>query len=209
MSSRVRVTVPGTTANIGPGFDCLGAALTLYNHVTLTRLNSGSGVPLIQVQGLGAERVSCDRTNLVYRAFEHFYTETDQAVPSVQLEIELGVPLARGLGSSATAIIAGLVGANALAPQTIPTDQLLQLAIALEGHPDNVVPALLGGCRLTASGTVTSWEICDVAWHPDLVAVVAIPDFELSTQAARQVLPSQYSRADAIFNVAHLGLLIR
>jgi homoserine kinase len=88
--------------------------------------------------------------------------------------------------------------------------EVMQLAIELEGHPDNVVPALLGGCRLAASNTPSgSWEICDIPWHPDMVPVVAIPDFELSTAEARQVLPSEYSRADAIFNAAHLGLLVR
>jgi homoserine kinase len=86
----------------------------------------------------------------------------------------------------------------------------MQLAIELEGHPDNVVPALLGGCRLAASNTPSgSWEICDIPWHPDIVPVVAIPDFELSTAEARKVLPADYNRADAIFNAAHLGLLVR
>ncbi len=84
----------------------------------------------------------------------------------------------------------------------------MELAIAMEGHPDNVVPALLGGCRLAATSD-TGWEICDVPWHQDVVPVVAIPDFELSTKEARRVLPTQVSRADAIFNTAHLGLLLR
>jgi len=88
--------------------------------------------------------------------------------------------------------------------------EVMQLAIELEGHPDNVVPALLGGCRLAASQVPGgSWEICDIPWHPNIVPVVAIPDFELSTAEARRVLPADYSRADAIFNAAHLGLLVR
>jgi homoserine kinase len=84
----------------------------------------------------------------------------------------------------------------------------MELAIEMEGHPDNVVPALLGGCRLAATRG-TAWEICDIDWHPDVVPVIAIPNFELSTAAARQVLPTSYSRADAIFNIAHLGMLLR
>ncbi len=84
----------------------------------------------------------------------------------------------------------------------------MELAIAMEGHPDNVVPALLGGCRLAASSG-TGWEICDVPWHENVVPVAAIPDFELSTSEARRVLPTEVSRADAIFNTAHLGLLLR
>jgi homoserine kinase len=87
----------------------------------------------------------------------------------------------------------------------------MKLAIAMEGHPDNVVPALLGGCRLAATGeeVLKAWEICDIPWHSEIVPVVAIPDFELSTQQARSVLPTEFSRADAIFNMAHLGLLLR
>jgi homoserine kinase len=144
----------------------------------------------------------------------------------VQIEIHLGVPLARGLGSSATAIVGGLVGANQLAGTPLDERQVMELAIALEGHPDNVVPALLGGCRLAArglgneplrhgesreeeGGSFGGWEICDVPWHRGVVPVVAIPDFELSTREARRVLPTEVSRADAIFNTAHLGLLLR
>ena len=85
----------------------------------------------------------------------------------------------------------------------------MHMAIAIEGHPDNVVPALIGGCRLAATGVSTGWEVCEISWHPNVVPIVAIPAFELSTKLARQVLPETYSRADAIFNVAHLGLLLR
>ncbi|NET43721.1 homoserine kinase, partial [Okeania sp. SIO2B3] len=113
-----------------------------------------------------------------------------------------------GLGSSATAIVGGLLGANQLAGHPLSQTEVMNLAIAIEGHPDNVVPALLGGCCLTAS-TPTGWEVCDIPWHSDIVPVVAIPDFELSTAEARRVLPTEYSRADAIFNAAHLGILLR
>ncbi|MEQ8957375.1 MAG: homoserine kinase, partial [Coleofasciculus sp. C2-GNP5-27] len=117
----------------------------------------------------------------------------------------------RGLGSSATAIVGGLVGANQLAGEPLSQTEVMQLAIALEGHPDNVVPALWGGCCLAVrgDGVLKEWEICDIPWHDQIVPVVAIPNFELSTQQARQVLPTEVSRADAIFNLAHFGLLIR
>jgi homoserine kinase len=145
----------------------------------------------------------------VYQAFLKFYQHIAQAPPPVKIEIQLGVPLARGLGSSATAIVGGLVGANQLAGSPLDQAQVMELAIALEGHPDNVVPALLGGCRLAATKESNEWEICDVPWHESIVPVVAIPDFELSTEKARRVLPERVSRADAIFNTAHLGLLLR
>jgi homoserine kinase len=161
------------------------------------------------VSGEEAERVKTDSSNLVYQAFVKLYDRLNQSPPPIQIDIQLGVPLARGLGSSATAIVGGLVGANTLAGSPLTQDAIMQMAVEIEGHPDNVVPALLGGCRLAATGINTDWEICEIPWHSQVVPIVAIPDFELSTQEARRVLPSSYSRADAIFNTAHLGLLLR
>jgi homoserine kinase len=211
---RVTVIVPATTANLGPGFDCLGAALRLYNEFSFSRAESGEIA--IAVTGSEAKRVSTDRYNLAYKAAVKLYQHLEQTLPPIKIEIKLGVPLARGLGSSATAIVGGLVGANLLAGEPLSQSEVMALAIAMEGHPDNVVPALLGGCRLAATNVETrhgaslhGWEICDIPWHEDIVPVVAIPDFELSTAQARQVLPTDYSRADAIFNTAHLGLLLR
>ncbi|MEH1848631.1 MAG: homoserine kinase [Nostoc sp.] len=203
--SGVTVTVPATTANLGPGFDCIGVALKLYNEFKFTRQEGGL---TIHVTGTEAQRVQTDESNLLYQAFVKFYQHIEQTPPTVKIEIKLGVPLARGLGSSATAIVGGLVAANQLEGAPISQSQVMELAIAIEGHPDNVVPALLGGCRLAATSGA-GWEICDVPWHKDVVPIVAIPNFELSTKEARGVLPTQVSRADAIFNTAHLGLLLR
>ena len=270
--STITVTVPATTANLGPGFDCIGAALSLYNSFQFSRIAPSATEKLkITVTGQEAAKVKIDESNLAYVAFVTLYDRLNQSPPPVAIHIDMQVPLARGLGSSATAIIGGLVGANELAGAPLSQVEVMQLAIELEGHPDNVVPALLGGCRLAASNTPPqpplskgglreelpltkgglreefplsevepelppqpplskgglreespltpplskggqgggSWEICDIPWHPDIVPVVAIPDFELSTADARQVLPADYSRADAIFNAAHLGLLVR
>ncbi|WP_315791012.1 homoserine kinase [Fischerella sp. JS2] len=226
----VSVIVPATTANLGPGFDCIGAALTLYNEFKFTRVDLSpyqggeTAKVIITVTGAEAERVQTDEGNLLYQAFVKLYQHLGQTPPPIEIEIKLGVPLARGLGSSATAIVGGLVGANVLVGKPLSQSQVMELAIAMEGHPDNVVPALLGGCRLAATGVEVEppytqsgfpkgrrqeWEICEVPWCENIVPVVAIPDFELSTKEARQVLPSQVSRADAIFNTAHLGLLLR
>ncbi len=198
------VQVPATTANIGPGFDCLGAALTLYNQFKFTL----SETTTITVTGGEAHKVSTDKTNLLYQSFLRLYQHLEQTPPPVAIEIELGVPLARGLGSSATAIIGGLVGANELAGKPLSTQQLSNLAIAIEGHPDNVVPALGGNCVLSVA-TENSWQITPINWHSQITPVLAIPDFELSTEAARAVLPPQVSYSDAIFNISRLGLLIR
>ena len=224
-ASTVSVTVPATTANLGPGFDCIGAALTLYNCFKFTSLESESVPVSMQVSGWEADKVKTDQSNLVYQAFVKFYQHIGKTAPSVQIEISMDVPLARGLGSSATAIVGGLVGANQLAGAPLSQTEVMELAIAMEGHPDNVVPALLGGCRLAAmdlinepqrrrerreeKGEIEGWVVCNVAWNQGVIPVVAIPDFELSTAEARAVLPTQVSRADAIFNTAHLGLLLR
>ena len=256
-TSTVTVTVPATTANLGPGFDCIGAALSLYNRFQFSRLEPSATEKLkITVTGKEVAKVKTDDSNLAYQAFIKLYGYLNQSPPPVAIHIDMQVPLARGLGSSATAIIGGLVGANELAGKPLSQVEVIQLAIELEGHPDNVVPALLGGCRLAASnappqplrskggltegfplreaglteqspldldaeilpspplskggqGGGSSWEICDIPWYPNIVPVVAIPDFELSTAEARKVLPADYSRADAIFNAAHLGLLVR
>lgn len=198
------VTVPATTANLGAGFDCIGAALTLYNQVTF----SPSDRLQITVTGEEADRVSGDENNLIYQSFVKFYQHIQQTPPPVAIAIKLGVPLARGLGSSATAIVGGLVGANQMAGSPLSLSEIMELAIAIEGHPDNVVPALIGNCQLSV-GEAGNWQICEIPWHGDIVAVLAIPDFELSTEEARSVLPKSIDRADAIFNIAHMGLLIR
>jgi homoserine kinase len=207
--STVTISVPATTANLGPGFDCLGAALTLHNHFTFSLTTNDASPITITAVGEEADRVQTDTTNLAYQSFLQLYQTIQQPVPAVQIDIQLGVPLARGLGSSATAIVAGLVGANVLTGSLLTPEEVMQQAIAMEGHPDNVVPALLGGCRLAATNLDGGWEICEIPWHTDVAAVVAIPNFELSTAEARRVLPDRYSRADAIFNAAHLGLLVR
>lgn len=206
--STVSISVPATTANLGPGFDCIGAALTLYNEFKFTRLTSSDAGVKITVSGIEADRVNTDDSNLAYQSFLKLYQHLNETPPAVEIEIKLAVPLARGLGSSATAIVGGLVGANQLAGSPLDKNEIMKIAIAIEGHPDNVVPAFIGGCRLAASSN-NDWEICDIPWHGDIVPVVAIPDFELSTAEARRVLPTEYSRADAIFNIAHLGLLVR
>jgi homoserine kinase len=202
------VTVPATTANLGPGFDCIGAALTLYNHFTFSARPDAPKPVTIRVKGTDRTKVSLGEDNLLYKSFVKLYKQIDRVPPPVEIEIDPGVPLSRGLGSSATAIVGGLIGANRCAGFPLSVEAIRDLAIAIEGHPDNVVPSLLGNCQLSA-GDGERWEICPVSWLPSIVPVVAIPDFELSTAKARAVLPRQISRQDAIFNVSRLGFLLK
>lgn len=209
MTPPFTVTVPATTANLGPGFDCLGAALSLHNRFSFSLQSETDEAEMaIAVRGEEADRVTTDGTNLVAQVFGKLFDTLGRQPPVVKLEIELGVPLARGLGSSATAIVGGLLGANHLAGNPLSLQELMQMAIALEGHPDNVVPALLGGCQLAAADE-EDWLLSEVAWHSQVIPVVAIPDFELSTAQARRVLPDRYSREDAIFNTTRLALLVK
>lgn len=202
------VSVPATTANIGPGFDCLGAALTRYNRFTFTS-TPGQAALKIEITGLDCDHVATDASNLAYIAFCEYFQRRALPVPPLQLQIALNVPLARGLGSSSTAIVGGILGADALAGFSLSSAELAQLATDLEGHPDNVVPALLGGCRLATVNDQKEGTLCEVPWHPDIVPIVVVPAFEVSTAKARQVLPQQYSRADAVYTIGHLGLLLR
>ena len=205
--SEVTVIVPATTANLGVGFDCLGAALSMYNEFRFATVE-GERDLTITVTGEEADKVSRDRSNLVYQSFLKVYEKLDRNPPSVKIDIKLGVPFARGLGSSATAIVGGLIGANELAGKPLSQEEIRDMAIAIEGHPDNVVPAYLGNCLLSI-GEPGNWQICEIPWHSGIIPVVAIPDFELSTEEARKVLPTTISRSDAIFNISRMGLLLR
>ncbi len=207
MSDEVTVIVPATTANLGVGFDCLGAALTMYNEFHFVKV-AGEENLTITVTGDEADKVSEDSSNLVYQSFCKVYQKLNLSPPSVKIDIKLGVPFARGLGSSATAIVGGLIGANELAGKPLTTTEIRNMAIAIEGHPDNVVPAYLGNCCLSI-GEPENWQICEIPWHSEVIPVVAIPNFELSTEAARKVLPTSISRSDAIFNISRMGLLLR
>ena len=205
--NQVTVSVPATTANLGVGFDCIGAALSMANEFTFTEVNTNSKLK-INVTGDEAYKVSTKENNLIYQAFLRLYQQIGKTPPNIELDIRLEVPLSRGLGSSATAIVGGLLGANALARNPLDRAEIMEMAIAIEGHPDNVVPALLGNCQLSV-GSASSWQICSIPWHQDIIPVVAIPNFELSTKEARSVLPQKYSRSDAIFNISRMGLLLR
>ncbi|MEN9568692.1 MAG: hypothetical protein RLZZ69_3888 [Cyanobacteriota bacterium] len=205
--NKVTVNVPATTANIGVGFDCLGAALTMANEFQFLVVDTDTKLKII-VEGEEADKVGLGENNLIYRSLVQFYQHIQQTPPHLEITIKLGVPLSRGLGSSATAIVGGLLGANSLAGNPLSQAEIMHMAIAIEGHPDNVVPALLGNCLLSVEDD-GAWQITPIPWHQNIMPIVAIPNFELSTREAREVLPSEYSRSDAIFNISRMGLLIR
>ena len=198
----IKVKIPATSANLGPGFDSFGLALDWYNEVWLAEAD----VLKITAFGHGADRLPLDETNVVYRALVRLVQHLGKPMPPVQLRIVNHFPLERGLGSSAAAIVGGLVAANRFFGDTLTQLELLQLAMELEGHPDNVAPALMGG--FTIALTDHSKPIVLRLTMPPLTVVLVIPDRPLETKAAREVLPSTYAREDVIFNLQRASLLV-
>lgn len=200
----VSVRVPASTANLGPGFDALGMALGLHNRM---RFVEDADQVCVTVSGEGADLLSGGAENLVYRAVQRLYQEVGREAPPLNIHLENRIPVSRGLGSSSTAIVGGLVGANALLDEPLGREQVLRLAVEMEGHPDNVTPALLGGFQVTllADGELHHLR---APTPRGLRAVVCIPEAQVSTADARRVLPSHYSREDAVFNLGRAALLV-
>ena len=207
MSGRrqVRVRVPASTANLGPGFDALGMALGLYNEIEVEI--AGTGLTL-GVEGEGAEKLqSLGERNLVARSVTGTLLRLGVRADGVRVRMLNRIPLSRGLGSSSAAAMGGVAAAVALAGARLDFEELLDLALPFEGHPDNITPALLGG--LTVSTVVEGKVRCVKLPVPDgLQAIAVIPEFHLSTAKARNVLPPTVPRADAVFNVGRVALFL-
>ncbi len=202
--SKVTVRVPATTANLGPGFDCLGMALQLHNtvavQVTRGRLD-------VRIEGEGAKDLRWGEENRVLRGIRQAFEEAQQRPPGLTLEQTNEIPLGRGLGSSAAATVAGLVAGNVLCGNRLSQDQLLMLATELEGHPDNVAPALLGGLVIVVrhKDQLLHYKIPAPV---DLKAALFVPDFVMPTEEARRVLPTQIPRDNAVHNLGRVALLV-
>ncbi|MFQ6537373.1 MULTISPECIES: homoserine kinase [Aphanothece] len=205
----VVVHVPATTANVGPGFDCLGAALELDNVFQMRCIEGGSQRFDLIIEGPEGAHLRGGPDNLVYRAAQRVWKEAQEEPVGLEARVRLAVPPARGLGSSATAIVAGLMGANALVGEPLSKEKLLELAIDIEGHPDNVVPSLVGGLCMTAKAASHRWRVVRCEWSPDVVAVVAIPAIRLTTSEARRAMPKAIPVGDAVINLGALTLLLQ
>ena len=209
IGQKVVVDVPATTANLGPGFDCLGAALDLNNRFAMRRIEgSGERFELI-IEGTEGSHLRGGPDNLVYRAAQRVWKAANMEPVALEARVRLAVPPARGLGSSATAIVAGLMGANALVGEPLSKEKLLELAIDIEGHPDNVVPSLLGGLCMTAKAASQRWRVVRCEWITSVKAVVAIPSIRLSTSEARRAMPKAIPVSDAVVNLGALTLLLQ
>ena len=205
----VVVEVPATTANLGPGFDCLGAALELGNRFELRVIEGGGDRFDLIIEGSEGAHLRGGPDNLIYRSAQRVWKEAGQEPVALEARVQLAVPPARGLGSSATAIVAGLIGANALVGEPLSKEKLLELAIDIEGHPDNVVPSLVGGLCLTARAASNRWRVVRCEWASSVQAVVAIPSIRLSTSEARRAMPRSIPISDAVINLGALTLLLQ
>jgi homoserine kinase len=198
-----QVKVPATSANLGPGFDCMGLALRLYNYI---QAEESEKLEII-LKGTYTSNIPADETNLLWKTVCKLWQEIGFQPRPLKITLESHVPPARGLGSSSTAVVGGLIIANAVAGTPLNRLQLLEIASEIEGHPDNVSPALCGGITLTVMDE-NKLIPRTLAKSPKFKAVVVIPDILVETEKARGILPASVSRTDVIFNASRVGLLV-
>lgn len=203
----VRVRVPATSANLGPGFDTLGLALA-YSDEAIVTVTDTPGVT-VAVTGVGAGEVATDETNLVARSIKHVFDRVGQPFPGLRIEATNKIPHGRGMGSSGSAIVSGVMAAYGLLDGVVDfdADRLLALATELEGHPDNVAPALFGGLTI-AWTSAAGPKHKKLSVHRGVSPLVLVPNFTMSTELARSLQPEQVPHEDAVFNVSRSALLI-
>ncbi|MDR6555569.1 homoserine kinase [Paenibacillus qinlingensis] len=200
---KVRVKVPASTANLGPGFDSLGMALNLYAWIDMA-ISDQTRIQLIGDQMSG---IPTDKSNLIYKVAQMVFDNAGVSHPELEITMYSEIPLTRGLGSSASAIVGALAGANALIGNKFSTYELFQIASRLEKHPDNVGASIYGGIVVAFWDEVKAESIRIEPDH-NLEVLVAIPAFQLSTEKARGVMPQHVSMKDAVFNLSHSSLLV-
>ncbi|MEN9609046.1 MAG: hypothetical protein RLZZ06_977 [Actinomycetota bacterium] len=204
---KVSVKVPATSANLGPGFDTLGMALSFYDELEVEAV-AGSGA-VVEVVGEGAGEVPADESNLVVKSIAYVFEQAGVPMPGLKLKAHNVIPHGRGMGSSGAAVVSGIVAAKGLLEGVVEftSERLLQLATDLEGHPDNVAPALFGGLTI-------AWEDDNGPHHKKLIVhrgvspLELVPNFKMSTATARALQPESVPHADAVFNVSRSALLV-
>ncbi|WP_286886216.1 homoserine kinase [Aneurinibacillus sp. UBA3580] len=202
-NGKVKVKVPASTANLGPGFDTIGMAFQLYTTITLEVADT----TVVRLHGPNLSGLPTDKSNLIYQIAARVFEKAGLAVPEIIIDVTSDIPLTRGLGSSASAIVGALVAANELAGKPFTTDELYYMATEEEGHPDNVGASFFGGVIVALmEKDHVPYVRFPVPEHLEAIAV--IPEFMLSTEKARDVLPSMYSRQDVVYTASHTGVLV-
>lgn len=201
--SKVKVRIPATTANMGPGFDTLGMALKLYNEIEVEEI---TGETEIYNNGI---RISDDfRDNLIYKSIKMTMERQDYSCSGIKIDVtKCDIPMSRGLGSSSSCIVGGIAAANSIIDSRMSMDDVISLATEIEGHPDNVVPAALGGMviSLREDNKIIYSRVC---LPHELKFAAMIPDFEVNTALSRKVLPKSYLKEDCVFNVSRAAMLV-
>lgn len=200
----IRVQVPATTANLGPGFDCLGMALELYNVVEMTAAPSGL---TIEVTGEGAAELPRNVDNLVYQAAQRVFQQVNYHPAGLKLRLINQVPVACGLGSGTAAVVGGVIAANLFTGGRLPIKEIISLAGSIGGRPNSVVPAVLGGIVVSVH-TDGETKYLKIQPPQGLKSIMAIPDFFLAPNNPRETLPSQVPFQDAVFNIGRVALLV-
>lgn len=199
----IKVRVPATSANMGSGFDSLGLALTLYNYVSIEKISSPTE---IKVVGEGEKFLPANENNLIYQCVEKVFNEAGEKMVNIRLVMENNIPVTRGLGSSSASIVGGLVAANALLDNPFSKENILNMAAEIEGHADNVTPAVFGGfCVNVPSKNKINYISTPI--KDDLEFAAFIPDFFLQTKKSRAALPEKVLHRDAVFNLSRSALL--
>ncbi len=212
---KISVKVPATAANIGPGFDCLGMALPIYNTITIEEtVLPGTGIEInvisedSTVDELSIEHLALDENSLVYKAVELLYNSIGQTPSELKINIHTNIPIARGLGSSASVIVGGLIAANELLGRPADEAALLSIATEVEGHPDNITPAIVGGLVISSQEEDCTVVYRKLTWPEEWSITACIPDYELSTDISRSVLPKEVPMKDAVFNAKRMAMFV-
>lgn len=213
---KVSVKVPATTANLGPGFDCLGMALPVYNTITIEEtVLPGTGIEInvmaqdASMDELSLEHIPMDENSIIYKAVELLYNSIGQTPTELKITVHSNIPIARGLGSSASVIVGGLLAANELLGRPADEVALLSIATEVEGHPDNVTPAITGGLVISSQEEDGSIMYRKLDWPEDWHITVCVPEFELATEISRSVLPKEVPMADAVFNAQRMAMFVQ
>lgn len=196
----IKVTVPATSANMGSGYDSIGIALDLYNVISMEESDR------IEISDVSGADIPKDASNLIYQCAQKVYDICGKPLSGLKIAEECAIPQTRGLGSSSACTVAGILGANALLGNPLSQQNVIDLAASIEGHPDNSTPAILGGFCVALLEYGKVWSV-RVPMNGKVDFITFIPDFELSTEKARGVLPDKVAHHDAVFNLSRAALL--